>query len=246
MGVQSSEVDRLVTHCQRHLGEIAGDERVYHSLPLAILDAVFSISAKYSSTAAVVKRYADFKDIPLWREGTTPPAAAEQVSVSAFLANYEDLGVEGMIERVLNNRQRTSTGASGITKGVAAQRWASTLQRFGIDVFQDVGRYFDVEVGPKIVQELHEIPGQASGISTHYFGMLLGDTQSVKPDRMIKRFVQDALGHVPSDNDLQLLMRQVCAELRSQYPALTPASLDYAIWAYQRNVKLPKAPAIER
>lgn len=146
-----------------------------------------------------------------------------------------------MIEKVLNNRQRTSTCASGITKGDAVQRWARTLQQFGIDVFQDAGRYFNAEVGPKIEQELHNIPGQASGISTRYFGMLLGDTQSVKPDRMIKRFVQNVLGYVPKDDELQLLMRQVCAELSSKYPALTPASLDYAIWAYQRKVKLPVA-----
>lgn len=67
MGVQSSEVDSVAAQCRPCLGDSAKEQELYHSLPLAILDAVFSINAKYTSTAAVVKRYADYKGISLWR-----------------------------------------------------------------------------------------------------------------------------------------------------------------------------------
>jgi hypothetical protein len=40
---------------------------------------------------------------------------------------------------------------------------------------------------------IETIPGQGSGISFKYFSMLAGNGNYVKPDRMVKRFVADAL-----------------------------------------------------
>jgi len=60
--------------------------------------------------------------------------------------------------------------------------------------------------------------------------MLLG-VPGVKPDRMIKRFVGDALGraNVPAE-ECSVLLHQVANNM-----GVDATRLDHAIWSYQRT-----------
>ncbi|PKO09792.1 MAG: hypothetical protein CVU40_07855 [Chloroflexi bacterium HGW-Chloroflexi-2] len=87
----------------------------------------------------------------------------------------------------------------------------------------------------KFEAEIARIPGQSSGLSTRYFYMLAGDENFIKPDRMIRRFIQAAIGRELSIEDCQELLLAAHAELVRDYPLLTPRSLDHEIWLYQRQ-----------
>jgi len=84
-------------------------------------------------------------------------------------------------------------------------------------------------------QEITRIPGQSSGLSTRYFYMLAGDENFIKPDRMIRRFIQAAIGRDLNMDECQELLIAAHAELVRDYPLLTPRSLDHEIWLYQRQ-----------
>lgn len=57
----------------------------------------------------------------------------------------------------------------------------------------------------------------------------------MKPDRMVTRFVTDALGLRNVAPDLaEELVRSASRMLRVDFPSLFPSSLDNKIWKYQR------------
>ena len=75
-------------------------------------------------------------------------------------------------------------------------------------------------------------------ISFKYFLMLAGFGGFVKPDRMVARFVAEALGRKVVRPDLaEALILSAHVVLRGEMPQLTAAMLDYRIWSYQRNVQ---------
>jgi len=168
----------------------------YHSLPLCILDAVFSIGVRYESAFTVVCRRAEHREIPD-AELPAPPPADEQVTTSAFLDDYAHYGVDGMADGILCNRQRTSP-CNGVLKVAAVERNAQALADAGMKTMQDAQGAFVSSGGdlpePAIQEALLAIPGQRSGVSPAYFILLLGDELRIKPDRRVKRFVDAALG----------------------------------------------------
>ncbi|MDX9852128.1 MAG: hypothetical protein RBT01_16575 [Anaerolineaceae bacterium] len=85
--------------------------------------------------------------------------------------------------------------------------------------------------------EIARIPGQSSGLSTRYFYMLAGDENFIKPDRMIRRFIQSAIHRELSFDECQELLVSAHAELVRENPPLTTRSLDHQIWLYQKAVK---------
>jgi hypothetical protein len=76
------------------------------------------------------------------------------------------------------------------------------------------------------------VAGQRSGITWHYVQMLAG-IPGVKPDRMICRFVADALGlprrSVTTGFALEILMA-AATEM-----GMSPTDLDHAVWQWQRG-----------
>jgi hypothetical protein len=66
--------------------------------------------------------------------------------------------------------------------------------------------------------------------------MLAGNENGVKADRMVTRFVADALGvrNVPPEK-AEELVRQASSALRSDFPSFVPSGLDNKIWKYQRS-----------
>jgi hypothetical protein len=86
---------------------------------------------------------------------------------------------------------------------------------------------------------MRTIPGQRSGISFKYFLMLTGEENYVKPDRHVRRFLNDALclDWRPLVSEERAEEREAALRLESDFRGLTPARLDSAIWNYQRFQK---------
>lgn len=206
------------------------EEYTYSSLPLCVIDAVFSIGVRYTAVRNVVTAFCAAQSPPWLR------LAAEGVAertVCEFLAATATWSGDDLAARCFGgNRQRTSTRA-GILKADATVAFAQALVADGIDCFADL---VDDDKVNRAETAVRRIPGQGSGISFDYFLMLGGDESGVKPDRMICRFVASALGReaiTPLEARATLL--RACAVIRNEMPALTPRLLDWCIWDYQRS-----------
>jgi hypothetical protein len=206
------------------------DEYSYQSLPLCVLDAVFSINVKYSSTRNVVIRYCNQTSQRRIRSSIALPPQNEQESITSFCTRPEQADVARMAEQIYENRQRTSA-KGGILKAEAALRFANVLRTFGVEYLQDVPL---VANNVNFETAICSIPGQRSGISLQYFWMLTGSESFVKPDRMVIRFLESALAKTVSVTEAVDLLRDASSQLQTDFPGMNPRLLDHEVWKYQR------------
>lgn len=216
------EVKQLADYCRAKLplAEIeVSSGAAYPNLPLCIIDTIYSINVRYTSTQNTVNRFIEYFSIP------------EQFSVNEFLALYEKHDIEFMTRQVYQNAQRTST-RNGILKAEAVRRVAEILHKYDVGDLADVEKVIN---NPDFEAEYKKIPGQNSGVSLHYFYILVGVENEVKPDRMVIRFIEEALQRVVKVEECHPLLVKVCELLKADYPNLTPRSLDHEIWKFQRR-----------
>lgn len=233
----STEISLIAAHAQKGLSLATaqlGDEYFYQSIPLCVIDAVYSIGVRYEIVRNMIGRYCAHFSV---QRARTPrnvlPHNNQQESVSSFCERFEQYGANAMAAEVFRNRQRTSP-TNGILKAEATYLFASVLRKHGIEYLQDVERVLD---NREFEKEIFAIPGQTSGISLQYFFMLAGSEDLIKPDRMILGFLQSVLGRPIRTTEAQRLLAESTAQLREIYPHLTPRLLDHEIWKYQREQK---------
>ncbi len=204
------------------------EEYFYASLPLCVIDAVFSIGVTYTSTRNTVARWCEMQGWPRLRA----PGAHEH-GIGDLLKVMHASSAEDLAVHAFGNRQRTSA-RSGILKAEAVNRFADVLRRHGVDRLGDTE---DPARNAMIEREIRTIPGQASGISFGYFLMLAGSDNYVKADRMICRFVGSALGlgAAARPSDSARLLIAAAAMLRADCSEITPRLVDYGIWRFQQS-----------
>ena len=227
-----SGLDKLVAYIRSTLTELnapptaPADE--YASVPLCVIDAVFSIGARYESTERTVTEFCARYH---WKRDGRGRENEHTISEFLNILRQFENRWEEIAEHVFRNRQRTSS-RSGILKAEATYRFAKILHQFGVETFSDVlqsGLRNDLRQGIKA------IPGQSSGLSYAYFFMLAGNQDGVKADRMVTRFVADALGVRDVTPALaEELVRNASRMLRAEFPELVPSNLDNKIWKFQR------------
>jgi hypothetical protein len=233
-----SELDALIEHIRGIWPDLTAllpefDDR-YQSLPLCVIDAVYSIGARYESTERTVDDYCKWSHWNYQQEYTVKEFIA---LLDAFDGDWERLATE-----VFRNRQRTSS-KSGILKAEAVYRFARGLQSCDIKIRADIPKEVEFDPPDRLVSAITAIPGQSSGISLKYFLMLAGYDGAIKPDRMVTRFVADALGRNDVTPDFaETLVLSAHKAIRSQTPGLTAAMLDYGIWFYQRRRSTKEDP----
>lgn len=212
-----------------------GEGYYYQSLPLCVIDAVFSIGVKYSGVQRVVDRYCKYtKQRRVRSPKETLPPISEQEAISTFCDRAEQADSAIMAEKVYRNRQRTSS-KNGILKADAVVRFARCLRYHGVEYLQDVSKVAD---SAAFEAEIRSIPGHGSGISLQYFWMLAGSDHFIKPDRWILRFLESALSRPVMVLEAGPLMIAACQQLVAKYPRLTPRLLDHEVWKYQRKAQL--------
>ena len=211
-----------------------GDEHEYASLPLCVIDAVFSIGVRYSSTKPVPRRWAEAQTPhwPLLRRELTV-----EHSISDFLTALTPFTDEALALNIFRNKQRTSS-RGGVLKAEAVRQFAVELQRAGIDQFSDMGDEAKLELAETYVKT--RVKGQSSGISFEYFRVLVGQ-ETVKADRMVCRFVARAAG---LERIAPTVARQAVIDatalLKSDYPNLNTRLLDFVIWNYKSQNAVSK------
>lgn len=209
------------------------DEYYYASLPLCVIDAVFSIGVRYESTRRTVRNWCD-SQTPAWRMIDRSPGSEQrrsQHTLEEFIDFLKGRDFISLAQKVFKNSQRTSP-TNGILKAEATYMFAIALHHAGIEEFGDTQEPARIE---KVRAAVIRVKGQGSGLSFDYFLMLSGSDGYVKADRMVRRFVADALGTTDvSAVTAQQLVLEACDALTAQFPNLTPRLLDYEIWNYQR------------
>ena len=201
----------------------------YDSLPLCVIDAVFSIGVRYTSVQNVVQHYCDrygLRQYNLQRD-----ALGDTHTISELIAHITENGVEQSADMLFCNHQRTSS-RNGILKAEAVLRFAEVLQKYQIERLSDYranGLCSDAE------KEILAIPGQKSSLALRYFHMLAGDDTQAKPDRHVLRFLNGVLGQTVSVQQAYVLLKEVVELLQPAYPHLTVRLLDYTIWNHMAH-----------
>ena len=227
-----SEVDRLVQHIRKTLGNLDAplpDDEWYSSLALCVIDAVYSIGVRYESVQAAVSNFCWWAH---WEKDL--PKAPREYTISEFVTLLDSFNRdwEKMADEAFSNRQRTST-RGGILKAEAVFKFAKVLKQYGIEKYENIP---PEGLKYKAAADIQSITGQGSGLSYKYFLMLAGNTREVKGDRMVTRFVGEALGSPGISSDVaEGLARAAATALQAEHPNLTAYRLDNLIWNYQRN-----------
>jgi hypothetical protein len=238
------DVDRLMRHVEAKIDlarAAKGKSSYWASLPLCIVDSVFSIRAKYTGVVRVVNRWCESQE-PCWvREISFKPTNDIGPTVRDFVDILDRRLKDGSTyENLFRNRARTSS-RSGILKAKAVHLFASALLDSGINTFGDLRDRSKLEAAET---GLRKIPGQRTG----YFLMLAGEDDYVKPDTHLRRFVNDALcidwKHLASEKRAEELVREAARRFAKDYGGLTAAGLDYAIWSYQHTQTRPSQSCI--
>ncbi len=220
--MSTDDIQKLTAYCEAKLDltdDGLGDEYGYPNLPLCIIDAIFSMGVRYASTQATVNRFVAYFN------------TSDSLTVQELVDFYAQHSVQFMAQEVYNNRQRTST-KNGILKAEAVLEVAKVLLKHGVNTLEDMEKV----MGDAAFEEDYKaIRGQSSGISLRYFYMLTGVEGEIKPDRMIFRFIEAALGRKVNIKECHPLLVAVTDQLRETYPNLNPRSLDHIIWNYQRG-----------
>lgn len=218
-----AQLRALVAACEQFRG--AKEPGGYpDGLALCVIDSVQSTGITYSSVGKVLDRYRAYRRA----QGADPAVDGTE----ELLATFDELdGPDGWASRI-GTRNRTST-RGGILKAEAIRDEACGLGAAGITNTTKLRAAAGDEVWLEQVRKAWcAVKGQRSGITWRYVLMLAG-VPGVKPDRMICRFVADALG-VPR--------RRVGAEFAAEIvTAAAPeldgsvTALDHAIWRFQRG-----------
>ena len=222
----SEDAARIATHCRQVLPLAEAKlsaEYGYVSLPHCVIDSVFSIGVRYEGVKNVIARYDAFL-----RQQRIAHASH---TIEEMLGLLEPFGMEGCAEQIFVNRQRIST-RNGILKAEAVLLFAQTLKKHDVQHRAHASKLLSK---PEFEEDIRAIPGQSSGISLKYFFMLVGEMDYIKPDRMIYRFLENALKRSLKQNEPENILRAASLLLQAEYPHLKPALLDHEIWKHQRE-----------
>lgn len=209
-------------------------ETYYASLPLCVIDAVFSINANYKSVINTIDRFCkNYHLAKFANPQNIIPTLESQRSVSEIYELIKLVHSNNLANDIFGNRQKTST-KNGILKAEAIKRFLKVLIDFNVLYFQNIS---DIIRNAEFENCIKKIPGQRSGVSLKYFFMLAGDENGVKPDRMICRFIKSAIDiEVTTEEAVDLINRTAHQIRENGHPNLTPRKLDGIIWRYQKQL----------
>ena len=214
--------------------EIERSEYFYNSIVFCLIDAIFSIGVHYCSTCRTVKNYSN--RFYQYMIHLPDEEAIDAYSIDDYLYDIKNyIQYDYGAKDVFDNLQKTSS-ISGIKKAEAVWHAAEVLKKNGIQSLNDFRNCPNKKV---IEADFRNVHGQGSGLSYSYFAMLTGDVNEMKMDRMVLRFVGDALGVRESKVKAEKAKKDllvVCDKLKKDVcPKLNPRLLDYKIWNMQEG-----------
>ena len=205
---ESEDLDRLLAHIETTGFEMRAVPGGWpENVELSLIDAVLSIRARYGVSAdtgvrGAIQRYKHESGRTRWDD-------------LQGLAKVDATWLEG----VLNNRQKTG----GVPKAQAIVSAAARLAQVGVVNSQDVDRN-------SAEQRKAYCGTRGLGpVTWQYFLMLVGH-DGVKPDTLVSRFVEAAIGRMPDAPTVTHLVTRAAEHL-----GVPAAALDHSIWRHMSN-----------
>ncbi len=234
------KMEQFVNFCDKELNlyqkliiekRVDPNETFYKSLPICIIDAVFSIGVKYQSVEKATNTFLNYfgldisRTFPIKNEYTIDNFISDMGTFSSF---------EEAAEKGFNNRQRTST-INGILKAEACYRVAEVFKKHNINTLEEFNTYPSKNA---LDLDILKVQGQGSGIMLKYLYMLAGKTNEVKPDRHMVNFMKKVFPSLSmgskDHNEIKDIMKETVSILNNKYPQLTERFLDVLIWEHMR------------
>ncbi|SUA44961.1 hypothetical protein [Nocardia africana] len=204
----------------------------WRSLSFCVVDAVFSIGARYSTVVAVVGRVANEFGITTV---TAPDIAGTDPDPLALPQLLDRFPTAEGLSVVARNRQRTST-RNGILKADASLQYAKILVGHDITTLVQARELLaDPERLQAVDAELAGVPGEGNaGVRRGYLWMLVGADDLIKPDRMVLRWLRRHGADVDPAS-ARIVLADIAEHLtRAQGHRVTPWEIDHAIWTAAR------------
>lgn len=213
--------EKFVEYCKKNYSEELGvaDERsyCYKSLPICIVDCVYSLRARYNSvTVPIVERYANAF------LGGNKTSTNDEDNLTSFIKNLTTPNLESFADNIAKNHQILGH----VPKEKVCLDIAEALRNLGIETFEDFQNYPSKE---KLADTIKSVKGMGNA-GVNYLFMLTGDDNKSKPDVHIHHCIAEACGKDVSDKECQEIIEEASGILRQDFPNLTVRKLDGVIW----------------
>ena len=190
-------------------------------MALCIIDSIFSTGSHYQSVTNVVAEYCNYRKA----QGGDPCADGTK----ELLGTFQQAGGSAGWAELVDNHKPAHTKPGALLKAEVIYRAATVLDKLDITTVAALHELHakDDHLTP-VKNAWLRLPSQSSGVTYNYFLMLAG-FQSVKPDRMVIRFVEEHAGLSTAITPLQ------AAELIKKVAELYPTEarrLDHVIWRH--------------
>lgn len=194
------------------------------SLALSIIDSIYSTGSKYKAVVNVVNAYRAHRK--------AQGGDADRDGTSELLQTFKEAGGSAEWAELVNNRKPAHTKKNAPLKAEVIRLAAELLEGKELQITtQDELRaaYAKKESRKKLKDAWLDLPSQKSGVTYNYL-LILAGFQSVKPDRMVIRFVAKHAGL-----DAKKLTPMETADLIQKVAELYPTQprrLDHVIWRH--------------
>ncbi len=219
------EAERLTAACKT----IFGDETNWitadgypKSLALCVVDSIFSTGSHYQSVINVVSEYCKYRR----GQGGDPYTDG----IKELLATFEDVGGSAGWAKLVDNHKPAHTKPGALLKTEVIHRAAKALKSVNIWTVADLYKLHTEDEHLTAVKDAWlKLPSQRSGVTYNYL-LILAGFQSVKPDRMVIRFVEEHAG-LAGRQLTPMQTAQLITRVAELYPT-QPRRLDHVIWRH--------------
>lgn len=216
--ILQADIQKFIEYCNRILDFSNIDSQYsYKSLPVCVIDCVYSLRAQYfSTTVPVVDRYAE-----MYLQGDKFTSVD---TLKDFMDRVDQSGgCEKFADAVLQNKQ----SLSGRRKTEICYELAKKmLDLLSINTLEEFQSYEKPELLDIVLRSVKGF-GDA-GIN--YLYMMAGDSSKCKPDVHIHHCIRDAIGKDVSNEQCQYILTKAVESLVAEHPHLTVRCLDGLIW----------------
>ncbi|MFC9354090.1 hypothetical protein [Arthrobacter sp. NPDC057013] len=218
----TAEVERLTKACRA----IFGDPSTWitangypDSLALCVIDSLWSTGPRYQAVENVVRRYSSHRQLN--------GGDAAQDGTFELMNVIKKAGGSNEFAKLVENHNKAHTRPGALLKAEVVHQAAIALHGMGIRTMQDLrAQYEEDRHLPELKRVWLQLPSQKSGVTFNYL-LILAGYPSVKPDRMVIRFVKKQAGITRDATPSQTAdMIMAGAEL---YP-VAANRLDHVIW----------------
>ena len=222
----TAEAEQLTGVCR----DIFGDEARWitadgypHSLALCIIDSIYSTGSNYQAVINVVNEYRAYR--------RAQGGDADHDGTKELLATFNEAGGSAGWAELVNNRKPAHTKANAPLKAEVIRQAAEVLHcKLGYRTREDLHTaYANDENLEDLKKAWLKLPSQRSGVTYNYL-LILAGFQSVKPDRMVIRFIEehvDLAGRRLTPTEAAELIKKVAGLYPTQ-----PRRLDHVIWRH--------------